>query len=89
MGSSPPGDFPNPGIKPRSPALQVDSLPAELEGKPQNTGAGSLSLSPANLPQLAIDPGSPALQADSLPTELSGNPNSVCRNPISKCTIKG
>ena len=24
-----PGDFPNPGIKPRSSALQVNSLPAE------------------------------------------------------------
>ena len=24
-----PGDLPDPGIKPRSPALQVDSLPAE------------------------------------------------------------
>ena len=29
-----PGDLPNPGIKPRFPALQVDSLPAELSGKP-------------------------------------------------------
>ena len=29
---------------PRSPALQVDSLPAELQGKPKNTGVGSLSL---------------------------------------------
>ena len=29
-----PGDLPNPGIKPRSPTLQVDSLPAELQGKP-------------------------------------------------------
>ena len=29
-----PGDLPNPGIKPRSPALQVDSLPAEPPGKP-------------------------------------------------------
>ena len=28
-----PGDLPNPGIKPGSPALQVDSLPAELSGK--------------------------------------------------------
>ena len=28
----------------RSPALQVDSLPAELQGKPKNTGVGSLSL---------------------------------------------
>ena len=39
-----PGDHPNPGIKPRSPALQEDSLSAEPEGKPKNTGVGSLSL---------------------------------------------
>ena len=31
-----PGDLPNPGIEPRSPALQADSLPAELQGKPPN-----------------------------------------------------
>ena len=37
-------DLPNPGIEPRSPALQVDSLPAELQGKPKNTKVGSLSL---------------------------------------------
>ena len=30
----PPGDLPNPGIKLGSPALQADSLPAELPGKP-------------------------------------------------------
>ena len=34
----------NPGIEPRSPALQVDSLPTEPPVKPKNTGAGSLSL---------------------------------------------
>ena len=28
-----PGDLPNPGIKPGSPALQADSLPAEPPGK--------------------------------------------------------
>ena len=28
-----PGDLPNLGIKPRSPTLQVDSLPAEPQGK--------------------------------------------------------
>ena len=28
-----PGDLPNPGIKPRSPALNADSLPAEPERK--------------------------------------------------------
>ena len=39
-----PGNFLNPGIEPRSPALQEDSLPAELPGKPQSTGVGSLSL---------------------------------------------
>ena len=46
-----PEDLPNPGIKLGSPALQGDSLPTELSGKPwkkhspgQNTGMGSLSL---------------------------------------------
>ena len=28
------GNLPNPGIKPRSPTLQADSLPAESPGKP-------------------------------------------------------
>ena len=38
-------DFPNPGIEPRSPPLQADSLLAEPQGKPKNTGVGILSLS--------------------------------------------
>ena len=38
------GNLPSPGIEPRSPTLQVDSLPAEPQGKPKNTGMGSLSL---------------------------------------------
>ena len=29
----PPGNLPNPGVKPRSPTLQVDSLPSETPGK--------------------------------------------------------
>ena len=29
-----PGDLPNPGIKPRSPALRAISLPAEPQAKP-------------------------------------------------------
>ena len=29
-----PGDLPNPGIEPGSPALQADALPSELLGKP-------------------------------------------------------
>ena len=36
-------DLPNAGIKPRSPALRADSLPTEPQGKPKNTGVGSLS----------------------------------------------
>ena len=31
-----PADLPNPGIKPGSLALQADSLPTELSGKPVN-----------------------------------------------------
>ena len=34
----------HPGIEPRSPALQVASLPAEPPEKPKNTGVGALSL---------------------------------------------
>ena len=38
------GDLLNPGIEPGSPALQADSLLAKPQGKPKNTGVGSLSL---------------------------------------------
>ena len=37
-------DLPNLGNEPRSPTLQADSLPAEPQRKPMNTGVGSLSL---------------------------------------------
>ena len=33
-----PGDLPDPGIKPGSPALQADSLLSELPGKPIKSG---------------------------------------------------
>ena len=65
-----PGDLPNPGIEPRSPALQVDSLPAEPPGKPKNTGVCSLSFLQGIFLTPGIELGSPALQVDSLPTEL-------------------
>ena len=71
MSCLPPGDLPYPGIEPRSPALQADSLPAEPQGKPKNTGVGGLMPSPGDLPDPGIKPGSPAMQADSLPTELT------------------
>ena len=44
MPCPPPGDLPNPGVEPRSPTLQADSLPFEPSGKPKNTGVGSLTL---------------------------------------------
>ena len=44
------GGLPNPGSKPRSPALKVDSLPSEPQGKPKNTTVGRLSLLHGNFP---------------------------------------
>jgi len=61
-----PRDLPNPGIKPRSPTLQADSLPAESQEKPKDTSSA------AYLPDSGIEPESLAFQADSSPTELSG-----------------
>ena len=33
-----PGDLPDPGIEPRSPALRADALPSEPPGKSEGTG---------------------------------------------------
>ena len=52
-----PGDVPNPGIEPKSPTLQADSLPAEPQGKPKNTGLGSLSLLQGIFPNQGLKPG--------------------------------
>ena len=38
----PPGDLPNPGIKLRNPALQVDSLPSEPPGEPEVFGTAQM-----------------------------------------------
>ena len=37
-----PGDLPNPGVEPGSPALQADSLPSEPPGMPNYKGHGKL-----------------------------------------------
>ena len=39
-----PGNLPDPGIEPGSPALQADSLPSEPPGKPIDKAKFSLSL---------------------------------------------
>ena len=36
-----PGDLPNPGIEPVSPALRTDTLPSEPPGKPKEEEAGN------------------------------------------------
>ena len=54
---APPGDLPNPGIEPRSSALQADSLPAEPHGKPKNTRVDSLSLLQGIFLKQGLNPG--------------------------------
>ena len=45
------------GIEPRPPKLQADSLPARPQGKPKNTGVGSLSLLPWIFPTQELNRG--------------------------------
>ena len=54
-----PGNLPGPGIKPRSPTLQADSLPSELPGKPKKyqTRVGSQSLLQGIFPTQELNPG--------------------------------
>ena len=68
----PPGDLPNPGIKPGFPALQVDSLQSEPPGKPKNTEVGSLSFLQGLFLTQESKLESTILQVDSLPAELPG-----------------
>ena len=68
-----------PGIEPRYPALQADSLPAEPQGKLNITGVGSLYL----LQWIFLTQGLNLCllhwQADSLPLSHLGNPLSTDR----------
>ena len=73
----PPGDLPNPGIKPRSPALQADSLPAEPLGKPKNTGVGSPYLLQGIFQIQELNRWSPTWQVESLLAELPGKPKNA------------
>ena len=63
-----PGDLPNTGMEPRSPALQVDSLPAEShKGSPRMLEWVVYPFSSRS----SCEQGSPVLQTDSSPTELT------------------
>ena len=65
---------PSPRDRTQGSSLQAESLPAEPQGKPKNTGVGSLFFFQQifSTQEWEMERGSSALQADSLPTELSG-----------------
>ena len=71
-----PGDLPNPGFEPGSPALEADSLLSEPQGKLKILKPIP---SPGDLPGPGTEPGFPALQADSLPAEPPGKPHPAQR----------
>ena len=75
-----PGDLPDPGIEPGSPALQTDTLTSEPPGKPHILNESLESSKspfpiPGNLPDPGIEPGSPTLQVDALISEPPGKPS--------------
>ena len=71
-----PGDLLNPGNEPRSPALQVDSLPPEPPGKPKITGVGSLSLLQGKFPTQKLNLG--LLHCRQIPYQLSYQCSTNC-----------
>ena len=77
--------FPNPGIKPRSPALQAVSL-YQLSHKesPRILEWVAFPFS-RGFPNPGIKPRSPTLQADSLPAEPHGKPFPIIKRYYSEC----
>ena len=71
------GNLPNPGMEPRSPTLQANSLPSEPPGKPKNTGVGSLSLLSGTFSTQELNQG--LLHCRKILYQLSyqGNPNYI------------
>ena len=70
------GNLPNPGIQPRSSALQTDSLPAEPQGKCKNTSVGSLSLLQRIFPTQELNRG--LLRCRRILYPLSCQGSSIC-----------
>ena len=89
-----PGDLPNPGIEPGSPALQMDSLPTELSGKPLVWMGKIQRMAKTELifPKVSTDSQLPATspfslspRSESLESELlSSPPRPTCKpaNPL-------
>ena len=78
---SSPGDLPDSGIKPRSPATQADSLPLSHLGSPRFKIANKAISFSRGSPNPGTEPGSLALQADFLLSELQKSQGQVCSNP--------
>ena len=68
-------DLPNLEIEPRSPTLQVDSLPTEPPGKPEKTGVGSLSLLQQIFLTQGLNQGLLHCKRILYPLSYQGNPN--------------
>ena len=64
----------NPGIEPRSPAVQADSYHLSYQGNPRILEWVAYPFS-RDLPDPGIELGPPALQVDSLPAKLPGKPS--------------
>ena len=58
-------------------SLQPHGLYSPWNSPGQNTGVGSLSLSPGVLPNPGIEPRSPTLREDSLSAEPQGKPKNM------------
>ena len=69
-----PGDLPDPGVEPGSPALEADALTSEPPGKPQEYWNELSCPPPGDLPNPRIKLRSFILQADSLPSDPPGKP---------------
>ena len=80
-----PGDLPDPGIEPRSPALQADALPSEPPGTPLVlTGAMDLKLSAAAQTSHALN--GHIFKTPAFPEKLSFKP-SVGEGPVVFCLL--
>ena len=75
-----PRHLPNPGIESWSHTLPADSLPAEPQGKPKNTGVGILSLLQQIFPTQELNRG--LLHCSQIPYQLSYQGSLWMKNPI-------
>ena len=71
------GNLPNSGTEPKSPALQVDSLPSKSPEKPMNTRVGSLSLLQEIFPTQESNQGLLHFRQILYPLSYQGSPLSV------------